>query len=168
MKKVFTWIELLVFIGIIVGLAMVGAGIYAGAKKNGIKQTRTEAVKMGVARWTVVDEKGGTEFRWNSPLAPSGCPVSKDGYLSLLYATNEFGVLDVRWMPPSRTESVVPKVSDVSTNGYILRLQDATTGKEIEVLIPVYSNVTQLLLSDLSGTRYLSEINSRTTNGHRK
>lgn len=146
MKKGFTLIELLVVVFIIGVLIGIGFLIKFDGIEGGKKQVQIEAVKMDVARWTVINEKGETEFRWNSPLAQSGCPMSKDGYLALLHLTNEFGVLDVRWMPPSRIESVAPKVSDVSTNCYILKLTD-NTGKEFDVLIPCYSNATQLLLN---------------------
>jgi len=82
MKKGFTLIELLVVVFIIGVLIGIGFLIKFDGIEGGKKQVQIEAVKMDVARWTVINEKGETEFRWNSPLAQSGCPMSKDGYLA--------------------------------------------------------------------------------------
>lgn len=102
MKKGFTLIELLVAIAIVAVVIGIGFGLANYGKEVGKKSVQIEAVKMGVARWTVTNEQGDMEFRWNSPKALHGWTISEDGILALIHATNEFGVLDVRWLPPNR------------------------------------------------------------------
>jgi prepilin-type N-terminal cleavage/methylation domain-containing protein len=155
MKKAFTLIELLVTIAIIAVVILLEKGIYDWGRYFGKKEIKSEAVLMGVARWAVTDENGSTEFRWNSPKAANAC-MDTNGVLAYLKATNEFGVLEMRWTPPVKSvpQSVNTNVS-VSTNGigswlipndsYILKLRDSKTGKDVEVVIPVYSNNVILL-----------------------
>lgn len=155
MKKAFTLIELLVTIAIIAVVMLLEKGIYDWGHYFGKKEVKSEAVWMEVARWVVTDEKGSTEFRWNSPRAANAC-MDTNGVLAYMKATNEFGGLEIRWTPPVKSvpQSVNTNVS-VSTNGigswmipndsYILKLRDSKTGKDVEVVIPVYSNNVILL-----------------------
>ena len=145
MKKGFTLIQLLVVVAIVAVLIMVGWILYNTTKEIGKRELRVEAVKMGVARWTVINEQGHAEFRWNSPKAPGGWCMDENGILAAMHMTNEFGTLDVRWLPPSK--SVVSATNAVvSPEGYILKLTDPKTGKDIEVIIPtICSNNTVFL-----------------------
>jgi prepilin-type N-terminal cleavage/methylation domain-containing protein len=168
MRRGFTLIELLVSVAIVALVMLLGWTGYNGVKERGKKELRAEAARMGVARWTVTNEQGDAEFRWNSPKAP-GNPVDLEtGALAYMRATNEFGVLEVRWTPPTPllgtpTTNMAGEWKAADTNegclnygsklenlklgpeGYILKLKDAKTGKEIEVLIPMYTNPTFLL-----------------------
>ena len=144
MKRGFTLLELLVCIAIVAVLVTFGWEAFGRVKNIGKRELRAEAVKMGAARWTVTNETGDAEFRWNSPKAPTY--MDTNGVLAYMRATNEFGILEMRWMPPRKAVEPATNAIDLSVphDGYILKLKDAMTGKDVDVLIPVYTNVTLL------------------------
>lgn len=54
----------IIIVLIIVSVAVLFA--VHGGRSIGIRETRAEAIKIGVAEYIVIDEHGNTEFRWKT------------------------------------------------------------------------------------------------------
>jgi len=131
MKKGFTLIELLVcaaIVGVLVGIVITVFRVGDRNKVAGIMSVRLEAVKAGVAEWVVTNEMGDVEFRWVLPKSSvqkvTPCPIPPVTMCPEFY-TNRLATNDC----------------------FLIRLKDERTGKDVDLLIPVYTNPVLLQFS---------------------